>query len=109
MTVSTESPEKLSFIGRLADQPYLLLSLTSLFWAGNIVLGRFVAGHVPPVTLSCVRWAGAFLMILPFAWPHLPRDWRTMRKHIPLLVVLSATGFPANNTLSYWGCNIPRR
>ena len=103
MTVSTESPEKLSFIGRLADQPYLLLSLTSLFWAGNIVLGRFVAGHVPPVTLSCVRWAGAFLMILPFAWPHLPRDWRTMRKHIPLLVVLSATGFAANNTLSYWG------
>ena len=26
-----------------------------------------------------------------------------MRKHIPLLVVLSATGFAANNTLSYWG------
>ncbi len=56
MTVSTESPQKLSLIGRLANQPYLLLSLTSLFWAGNIVTGRFVAGHVPPVTLSCIRW-----------------------------------------------------
>ena len=100
MTVSTQSSKKQALIGRLSHQPYLLLSLTSLFWAGNIVLGRFVAGHVPPVTLSCIRWAGAFLMILPFAWPHLPRDWRTMRKHIPLLVVLSATGFAANNTLS---------
>ena len=32
-------------LGWLANQPYLLLSLTSLFWAGNIVLGRFVAGQ----------------------------------------------------------------
>ena len=44
----------------LNNQPYLLLSLTSLFWAGNIVLARHVAGHVPPMTLSCVRWIGAF-------------------------------------------------
>ena len=26
--------------GGLFDRPYLLLSLTSLFWAGNTVLGR---------------------------------------------------------------------
>ena len=37
--------------GWLADQPYLLLSLTSLFWAGNTVLGRFVVGHIPPMAL----------------------------------------------------------
>ncbi len=42
-------------------------------------------------------------MILPFAWPHLLRDLRMMRQHIPLLIVLSATGFAANNTLAYWG------
>ena len=57
--------------GWLFDQPYLLLSLTSLFWAGNTVLGRFVAGHVPPMTLAFVRWAGAFLILLPFAARHL--------------------------------------
>ena len=39
-------------VGRLNNQPYLLLSLTSLFWAGNIVLARYVACHVPPITLS---------------------------------------------------------
>ncbi len=49
--------------GWLFDQPYLLLSLTSLFWAGNVVLGRFVAGHIPPVTLSFIRWSGAFVML----------------------------------------------
>ena len=51
----------------LNNQPYLLLSLTSLFWAGNIVLARYVAGHVPPMTLSCISWIGAFVMLLPFA------------------------------------------
>jgi drug/metabolite transporter (DMT)-like permease len=92
-----------SAFGWLANQPYLLLSLTSLFWAGNIVLGRFVAGHVPPVTLSCARWVGAMLLMLPFAWPHLARDWRKLWVHWKLMLVLSATGFAINNALSYWG------
>src|SRR5271154_491239 len=70
----------------LNNQPYLLLSLTSLFWAGNIVLARYVAGHVPPLTLSCIRWIGAFFMLLPFAWPHLRRDWPAVRARLPLLV-----------------------
>jgi len=87
----------------LYNQPYLLLSLTSLFWAGNIVLGRFVAGQVPPMTLSCIRWSGSFILLLPFAWPHLKRDWPMLKSRLPMMVVLSATGFAANNALSYAG------
>lgn len=90
-------------LGWFANQPYLLLSLTSLFWAGNIVLGRYVAGHVPPVTLSCVRWIGAFLLLLPFAWKPLRHDWPTIRKHLPLILTLALTGFAANTALAYWG------
>ena len=89
--------------GWLVGQPYLLLSLTSLFWAGNTVLGRFLAGHVPPVTLACVRWAGAFVILLPFAALHLARDWPTIRKHAGLLTVLALTGVSAYNTLAYYG------
>jgi drug/metabolite transporter (DMT)-like permease len=95
-------PPSANPVGWLNNQPYLLLSLTSLFWAGNIVLARFVAGHVPPMTLSCVRWIGAFLMLLPFALPHLKRDWPALRAKLPLMLVLSATGFAFNNAISYW-------
>src|ERR1700733_5738027 len=102
MTIPTPLPSASDPVRWLGNQPYLLLSLTSLFWAGNIVLGRYVAGHVPPMTLSCVRWIGAFFMLLPFAWPHLKRDWPALRARLPLMVLLSATGFSINNALSYW-------
>jgi len=100
--MTTSPPSSFDPVRWLSQQPYLLLSLASLFWAGNIVLARYVAGHVPPMTLSCIRWIGACLMLLPFAWPHLKRDWPVLRQHLPLLVGLSAAGFAFNNALSYW-------
>jgi len=87
----------------LFDQPYLLLSLTSLFWAGNTVIGRFMAGHVPPITLAFVRWGGAFAILLPFALTHLFRDWPAIRKQLGLMLLLSVTGFSVYNTLAYYG------
>jgi drug/metabolite transporter (DMT)-like permease len=98
----TAAPPSFNPARWLNQQPYLLLSLASLFWASNIVLGRYVAGHVPPMTLSCIRWIGACLSLLPFAWPHLARDWPALRERLPLMLVLSATGFALNNALSYW-------
>src|SRR6202041_4062800 len=100
--MNASEPPSFDPIRWLNHQPYLLLSLTALFWAGNIVLGRYVAGHVPPMTLSCVRWIGAFFMLLPFAWPHLARDWPALRARLSLMIGLSATGFAINNALSYW-------
>ena len=87
----------------LFQRPYLLLSLTSLFWAGNLVLGRFVAGHVPPVTLAFARWTGAFTLLIGFALPHLRRDWPAIRANLGRLSLMALTGIGAYNTLSYWG------
>jgi drug/metabolite transporter (DMT)-like permease len=102
MTIPAPPPPARDPIGWLNNQPYLLLTLTSLFWAGNIVLARYVAGRVPPLTLSCVRWFGTFLILLPFAWPHLKRDWPVLRAHLPMMLLLSAIGFAFNNAISYW-------
>jgi drug/metabolite transporter (DMT)-like permease len=92
-----------TLFGRLFDAPYTLLSLTSLFWAGNIVLGRYAAGHIPPVALSFFRWGGAFLILIAFAIPALRRDWATIRNHLGVLLILSFTGIALYNTLGYWG------
>ena len=102
MTQPAPAPSALDPVRWLNNQPYILLTLTSLFWAGNIVLARYVAGHVPPLTLSCLRWYGTFLILLPFAWPHLKRDWPVLRAHLPLLLLLSVLGFAYNNAISFW-------
>ena len=86
----------------LANQPYLLLSITALCWAGNAIVGRLAAGHIPPVTLSFLRWSIAFLVVLPIAWNHLKRDWSAIRSHLGTMLALSVTGIGAFNTLQYW-------
>src|SRR5436853_6281563 len=86
----------------IANQPYLLLSITALCWAGNAIVGRLAAGHIPPVTLSFLRWFLAFVLVLPFAWKHLAQDWPAIRGRLGLMITLSITGIGAFNTLQYW-------
>ncbi|RTL77647.1 MAG: DMT family transporter [Bradyrhizobiaceae bacterium] len=87
----------------LMNRPYLLLSLSSLFWAGNIVLGRFIAADFPPMALSFLRWAFACLIVLPFAWPHMRAEWPVLRKHLPILTLLTLTGLAGYNAIAYLG------
>jgi drug/metabolite transporter (DMT)-like permease len=102
MSASDHAPAAASPGHWLAHQPYLLLSITALCWAGNAIVGRLAAGHIPPVTLSFLRWTVAFLIILPFAWKHLVRDWGAIRSRLGTMIVLSVTGIGAFNTLQYW-------
>src|SRR5260370_23234831 len=90
MTIPAPSPPARDPLEWLNNQPYLLLSLTSLFCAGNIVLARHVGDHLPPMTLTTIPWFGVFLILLPFSRPHLNRDWPVLRAPLPLMLLLSA-------------------
>ena len=103
LRMSASEPTSLARSGNwIANQPYLLLSITAMCWAGNAIVGRLAAGHIAPVTLSFLRWSLAFLIILPFAWKHLARDWAAIRSRLGIMIVLSITGIGAFNTLQYW-------
>src|ERR1700720_222618 len=102
MSASDHSSSAASSGNWLANQPYLLLSITALCWAGNAIVGRLAAGHIPPVTLSFLRWGLAFLIVLPFAWKHLKRDWGTIRARLGTMILISVIGIGAFNTLQYW-------
>src|SRR3954468_19747773 len=86
----------------IANQPYFLLSITAMCWAGNAIVGRLAAGPIPPITLSFLRWPRVFFSTRPFAWKHLPRDWGAIRSRLGIMIVLSITGIGAFNTLQYW-------
>jgi drug/metabolite transporter (DMT)-like permease len=82
---------------------YLLLALVMLLWAGNSIVGRAVRNDVGPFTLSFVRWAGASLLLAPFAMGSLRRDWAALRRHWAIVVVLGLTGVAAFNAIMYTG------
>ena len=102
MSASDQTSGATTSGGWLANQPYLLLSIAALCWAGNAIVGRLAAGHIPPVTLAFLRWTVAFLMVLPFAWKHLVRDWGAIRGRLGTMVLLSVTGIGVFNALQYW-------
>src|SRR5215475_3595273 len=86
---------------RRFDHPYLLLALSSLFWAGNTIVGRAAVDLVPPATLTFVRWAIAFLVLLPFAGSHLRRDWPAIRRHAFAIAALALIGSAGYNIVAY--------
>src|ERR1700722_4753859 len=88
--------------GWLANQPYVLLSIAAFCWAGNAIVGRLAAGHIPPVTLAFLRWSIGFLIVLPFAWKHLKHDWPAIRAKLGLMIFLSLTGIAGSNALPSW-------
>lgn len=78
-----------------------LLALAALTWAGNYVVGRWIAGEVPPGGLALGRWLVAVLCLLPLAWPHLRQDWPAIAARWRYVLVMGVTGAALFGTLQY--------
>lgn len=89
----------------LRSNPYLLLALAGLCWSGNHVIGRAVAGHVPPIGLSFLRWLIPALILWPLARPHLAQDWPKIVAHWRIIVLLAFLGGTLFGVLLYIGLN----
>ncbi|MBP6008572.1 MAG: DMT family transporter [Rhodoferax sp.] len=82
----------------------VLLTIPPLLWAGNAVVGRVVAPLVSPMTLNLIRWALAFVLLLPLAAPVLRAKsplWPSWRR-FALLAILAVGGY---NALLYLSLN----
>jgi drug/metabolite transporter (DMT)-like permease len=86
---------------RFYANPYLLLTLTALFWSGNMVLGRGIRADVPPLALAFWRWAIAFVLVLPLALPHLKAQWPLLRAGWKPVLFLGLVGVGGYNTFAY--------
>ena len=81
--------------------PYLLLTLTTLFWSGNMVVGRAIRADVPPFSLAFWRWCIAFALTLPIALPYLREQWPILKRNWRPVVVLGLLGVGGYNTFAY--------
>ncbi|HSN21198.1 MAG TPA: DMT family transporter [Usitatibacter sp.] len=83
--------------------PYLLLSLAAFFWSLNWVIGRAMAGHVTPFTLTLARWAVALAVMTPFAWPQIRAHRAVIRREWRRIAWLALWGTGPYNVFSYYG------
>ena len=77
-----------------------LLTLAPLLWAGNAVVGRAVHEWVPPITLNFLRWALAFILLLPWAAGVL-RARSPLWAHWRRYALLGLLGIGLYNALQY--------
>jgi len=89
-------PQKATLAHGLWNNAYLILALASLCWSGNHLMGRAIAGHVPPLTISALRWLLAAALVYPFVRKQLATDWPLIR----VSSALSPTRRPARNNSS---------
>ena len=99
---AAQAPAARGFFGN----PYLLLALASLCWSGNHLMGRAIAGHVPPLTISTLRWLLAAAILYPFLRPQLRRDWPEIRQHLGVLTYLSLLGGGVFGALQFVGLQL---
>ena len=81
--------------------PYFLLTLTTLFWSGNMVIGRAIRDDVPPLSLAFWRWMIALALTLPLALPHLRAQWPLLKRGWRAVLALGLLGVGGYNTLAY--------
>lgn len=105
MTAAQE-PGKATVAHGLFGNPYLVLALASLCWSGNHLMGRAIAGHVPPLTITTLRWLLAAVVLFPFIRAHLVRDWPLIRRYFGVLVYLSLIGGGIFGALQFVGLQL---
>jgi len=76
----------------LALIPILLLFIQPIFMASNLVVARGGIEFVPPISLAFWRWVVVFIILLPFTFLSLKKNYKIIKKEYKKLFFLGATG-----------------
>lgn len=90
--------------GALLSRPALgaaFALLATVLWSFNFIAGRGFVNAIPPMTLVALRAFIALLILIPFAWGQLRRDWAAIRAHMGYLALISLLGMGLPQTLIY--------
>ena len=85
---------------KLTPKAALFLFIPPILWAGNAIVGRIVAGQIPPMTLNFLRWSIALAILTPF----LGRLWaarQSLREAWLRLAMLGLAGMGCYNSFQY--------
>lgn len=83
------------------NKSFFLLTLCSLFWAGNYVVGNIIVNEITPLWITFLRWLLSGIVLVPLANIIEKPDWREVMECWPALVVASLSGLGVYNVLLY--------
>jgi len=88
---------------RSGASPHLVTLLAVIIFSANYVVGRGVYEDVPPVMLGFVRWAGAAVLLAPFVWQRVVKDWPLLRANWRVIVAAGILMPLFGATAGYFG------
>jgi drug/metabolite transporter (DMT)-like permease len=107
MDSKARQPSEASLVSRarkrIWNNPYSVLAFASLCWSGNHIVGRAITGHIPPLTISTIRWLVPVFIIWLMARSEIETDWPSVRQHWGIFLWLGITGGTLFSALQYVG------
>lgn len=86
---------------RLYDTPWLLLTLTTLFWGGNAIAGQLAKGEIAPFQLVLARWTMVAAALWWLYGHEVRAHWHIARPRILWIAGVATVGFTMFNGLFY--------
>lgn len=77
------------------------MTIAAWCWAANSIFSRLAAGEVSPLLLVSFRWLGVVLLMLVFARRYIVQDWPILKRRLPYIAIMGASGFTIFNALFY--------
>jgi drug/metabolite transporter (DMT)-like permease len=78
-----------------------LALIAVIIWSGNYVIARGIIHNVPPISVAFYRWLVACLVILPFGYKSLKKDFPILLQHKTYIFFAALTGVGLFNTFIY--------
>jgi hypothetical protein len=88
---------------RIMRNPWLLLTVSSLVWGGNVVAARFAVGEISPMVLVGLRWIVVSFVITILMRGQLMATLGSLKPHWAYLLPMGVLGFTLSNAMLYEG------
>ncbi len=86
---------------RAYDNPWLLIAMSCVFWAGNTIAARMAIGEISPMAMVTGRWALSCLLLLAVGRRQLVEAWPVLSPHWKKIAVMGFFGFTVFQQLYY--------
>jgi len=85
---------------------YLMLIFCAFFWSGNFIVGKFATLYeVPPLTLNFFRWLIVWIILIPFTFRDISKNFKVIKKNFYPILLMSITSISIFNSVVYYSLN----